>query len=559
MFDGRAWRFLSRYFVPRWPALLLCVAIASMQSVLVLPALYLVRRAFDTALPQGDIAMLGWIGLGLLAARAANSGVGLLTRWLSLRLVKEAISRLRQDLLAELYALSRAFHRRADADRWQTRLVMETERIDTMSAALLSSALPAVFASVALLAVLLWLNATLVAVAAVVLPLLWFAGRGTARLVRRNVEVFQRAFEDFSTGVRFVLRHIDLTRLHSWELEEQRRQRGHIEQLWRSGVRMAMGYAVHGQLQSNLAGIAGILILVVGGMAVARHSMTLGGLLSFYVAAGLLNTYVERIAGVVPELITANASLVKLHALCLAGPRLTYRGRRRIAFTGQVTLRAVDFSYPDKPVLRAVSLTIAPGQCVAIAGPNGAGKTTLLDLIIGFAQPSAGAVLADGVPYDELDLTELRRAIGMVPQYPGFFTGTVFENLSYGRPEATREDVAAAVRRAQGEALIRRAEHGFDTPMAEGGAPFSAGECQRLAIARALLGNPRLLILDEPTTHLDVAAVQSGLTEAEQRPAILIVSHDPAVVGFADTVWHLDDGALRQASAAQQSDKALAP
>jgi ABC-type multidrug transport system fused ATPase/permease subunit len=210
----------------------------------------------------------------------------------------------------------------------------------------------------------------------------------------------------------------------------------------------------------------------------------------------------------------------------------------------------VDFSYGGTPVLRAVSLCVEPGVCVAVVGPNGAGKTTLLDLVIGFARPSAGAITADGVPYDDLDLIDVRRSIGMVPQHPGFFAGTVRENLIYGRPEATREEVAAAVRLALGEAFMRRAEHGYDTEMSETGAPFSAGECQRLAIARALLGDPRLLILDEPTTHLDAASVHTLMTallNRPKRPAILIVTHDPEVVRFAGRVWRLDAGSLHRA------------
>ena len=549
LLDIDSWRYLGRYYQPRWPALLACALLASSQSLMVLPILWLVRHAFDTAIPAGDVILLGWIGLGLLLARAANSGLGLLTRWLTLRLVKDAVSRLRQDLLARLYGLSHAFHRLADADRLHTRLVQDTERIDTISVALLAGALPACFAILALLAVLLWLNPTLVALAAATVPMLWLAGRATTRIVRRNVDVFHRAFEDFSTGVHFMLRHIGLTRQQSWEVEELNRQRGHIEQLRRTGIRMAMGYALHSQLQSNVTGLAAIVILAAGGMAVARHAMTLGQLLSFYVAAGLLNTYVERIVGVLPELINGNASLAKLRALHDAGPRVAYDGRRRLEFTGRVELDSVDFSYGDVSILRAVSLTVDPGARVAIIGPNGTGKTTLLDLVAGFARPASGGVLADGVPYDTLDLAKLRRSIGMVPQHPEFFTGTVFANLAYGRPDATRDQVAAAVRHVQGDAFMRRMEHGYDTEMADGGAPFSAGECQRLAIARALLGDPRLLILDEPTTHLDVLAVRAimaGLNGATGRPAILIVSHDPEVVRFADSIWRLESGRLHR-------------
>jgi ATP-binding cassette, subfamily B, bacterial len=552
LFDARAWRYLYSYYRTRRLALAGCALMASAQTLLVLPALYLVRFAFDTAIPRGDLGLLVWVGAGLLLARSLSSAVGLLTRWLTVRLVKDAVSRMRQDLVALLYALSIAFHRETDTDRLRTRIVQETERIDTMSGVLLSVVLPAMFATVVLLAVLLWLNAALVVLAACIVPLLWLAGRVTGGVVRRHVTGFQRAFEDFSAGIGFVLRHVDLTRLRDWERQEQARQHRNIENLRRTGVRMAMGYAMHGQVQSNVTGIAGIMLLVAGGMAVARHAMSLGEFLAFYLAAGQLNTYVERIAGAVPDLISGNASLATLLGISEAGPFAPYRGTRSIDFRGAIQLRDVTFGYGARTVLRDLSLTIEPGACVAIVGPNGAGKTTLLDIVIGFSRPLAGEVLADGVPYDELDIGALRRTIGMVPQHPGLFFGTVYENISYGQPDVTDAAMSDAVRRAGADGFLSRLKLGLDTPIGEGGQPFSAGECQRIAIARALLGDPRLLILDEPTTHLDVEAVRrlmSGLVTRHHRPAILIVSHDPEVVQFADTVWRLENGAMHRMDA----------
>ncbi len=547
MFDARAWHYLAGYFRPRWPMLLACGLLAASQSLLVLPALYLVRRAFDTAIPRGSVSMLLWIGAGLLLARACASFVTLLTRWLALNLVKDAVSQMRQDLVGRLYALSHGFHRQADTDRLHTRIVQETERVDTVSAAILSGALPACFASLALLAVLVWLDATLVLLAIAIAPLSWFAGRITGRIVQRHVHGFHGAFEDFSTGIQFVLRNIDLTRLLDWDSHEQQRQHGHIRAVRSTSVRMAMSYAVHGEVHSTLAGLAGIVILVVGGAAVARHAMTLGEFLAFYVAAGMLNGYVQRIVNVLPELLNGNAALARLRLLHDAEPRVPYHGTRRIAFRGGVTLRNVTFGYGDTTVLHDLSLTIEPGETVAIVGANGAGKTTLLDLVVGFGRPVSGSVQADGEPYETLDLGHLRRSMGVVPQEPCLFVGSLRDNVLYGRPLVSEAELTRVLRLAQATEFIERLPDGCGTLLAEGGAPLSAGEAQRLTIARALLGDPRLLILDEPTTHLDVGTVQrvmAALVARHDRPGILVVSHDPAVICFADSVWRLDAGML---------------
>jgi ATP-binding cassette subfamily B protein len=195
------------------------------------------------------------------------------------------------------------------------------------------------------------------------------------------------------------------------------------------------------------------------------------------------------------------------------------------------------------------TLEIGTGEHVAITGPNGAGKSTMAHLIAGFYRPRAGLLLADRVEYETLSIPELRRQIGFVPQHPSFFVGTVRENITYGRDATTPEALEAAVRLSHADDVIARLPLGYDTPVGEGGVMLSGGERQRLAIARALLARPRLLILDEPTTHLDAEHVQTVMTDLvslPDRPTVLMISHDPQVVAQADTVYLLDGGCLQR-------------
>lgn len=308
-----------------------------------------------------------------------------------------------------------------------------------------------------------------------------------------------------------------------------------------------MSYAVHGQVETNVTGFAAIIILVAGGIAIADGAMTLGEFLSFYVAAGLLNGYIARVNGAFPELISGNESLVTLQELSSAGPLEPYRGTRRIAFDGTISLRNVTFSYGTHTVLRNVSLDIHRTSNIAIVGPNGAGKSTILYLLSGFCRPESGHLLASDVPYDEVDLRELRRSIGVVMQNPTFFSGTVLENISYGWRGVSRDDVITAAKRALADDFVRRLPNDYGTEIGGGGMLLSGGECQRLAIARALVGRPKLLILDEPTNHLDAETINrlmDTLVNDPERGAILTISHDPSVVRFADVVYHLDGGIL---------------
>ncbi|MBV8592130.1 MAG: ABC transporter ATP-binding protein [Acetobacteraceae bacterium] len=512
-----------------------------------LPVLILIRYAFDTAIPKAQITLLLWIGLAIVVTRAVNSAISLYMRALILRITKVAIGQMRIDLVRRLYSLSREFYASADTDAMHTRIVQDTERVDDMSNSLLSAMLPAVFTSAALILVLIFLNWRLVIFTAAVLPGLWLTARFTGRYVKQQVSIFHRAFEGFSKGILFALEHMDLTRIQAFEVEEIAQQTRRVDKLRRTGRLMAMSYAVHAQVETNVMGLAAVIILVIGGIAIANGAMTLGDFVSFYFAAGLLNTQIGRINGAFPELIKGNESLVTLRELSNAGPPEPYRGTRRIACDGTIALCDVTFRFGSHTVLRHVSLDIDRSSNIAIVGPNGAGKTTILHLISGFYRPDGGRLLASGVPYDEIDLRELRRSIGVVMQHLTFFSGTVLDNISYGCRGASRDEIIAASKRALADDFVRHLPRGYDTEIGGEGMRLSGGEYQRLAIARALVGRPTLLILDEPTNHLDAETVErlmDALVNDPHRPALLTITHDPMVMRFADTVYHLEDGFL---------------
>jgi ABC-type bacteriocin/lantibiotic exporter with double-glycine peptidase domain len=190
---------------------------------------------------------------------------------------------------------------------------------------------------------------------------------------------------------------------------------------------------------------------------------------------------------------------------------------------------------------------IASGEHIVILGPNGAGKTSLASLILGIYRPDAGALLADGVPYDELDIRALRMAFGVLLQDPVILPGTVTENIAYGRPDAPAAEVERVAALAGADGFVARLPDGYATDVGVDGGRLSGGQRQRIALARALLAQPRLLLLDEPTTHLDLAAIaalRATLGELPQRPTVITITHDEALAGQADRVVHLRDGRI---------------
>jgi ABC-type multidrug transport system fused ATPase/permease subunit len=542
-----AWRYFSRYFRPHVRSLAAYALAAALVAAAMVPTLMLVRVAIDQALPARDAGLLALIAAAILGVRLAAAGASLRLRRFVVHVTKTTVARMRADLVDTLYAMDRTVRTRADVDRLQNQIVQDSERVDVLVGSLLSSLLPAACSALALTALLLVLSWPLVLGAAVAAPALWLAARWTQRHVGRDVKTFQGDFQRFNRGVSFVLRQMELTRTQASEHAERARQRGAIEELAASGERMAWSFAVHGQLQAALVGVLGVGLLVAGGLEVIYGGMTLGEFLSFYLGAGMLSQQVLALTRGGADVTAAAVSLETLAALDAEKQAPAYGGTRTIAFGGRLRLRGVAYAYGAEPVLRGVDFDLAPGEHVAIVGPNGSGKTTLLNVLLGLLRPDAGGAWADGAPYAELDLDHLRRSIGVVLQRATFFHGTIRDNVAYGHEDASDDAVQAAARFACADDFIRDLPEGWDTVIGDAGMTLSGGECQRLALARALLRRPRLLVLDEPTNHLDAAVVHrilETLRALPDAPAILLVSHDPRVVSFVGRTYHLQGGRL---------------
>jgi ABC-type bacteriocin/lantibiotic exporter with double-glycine peptidase domain len=515
-------------------------------SLLSLPLILLVRYIFDTVLPQADFRALLLCALAMLAASVANSAIAFWIRRSSLHITKKVILDLRAKLIARLFELPTEYFGRHERMVLHSIIVQDTERVDVMSNSLVAEVLPAGMISVTVAVVLLSVNWQLLLAALTIAPLLFFANRLLQRRLQEHVNRFRHSFETFSKGVLFVLQAMDLTRMLSAEEFETERQTRTLRELRDTSTRVAWFDTLYNLTQSGLATLAGLIILVVGGAEVAAHTLTVGALVSFYVTARILNSQAGTVLGGAPKIVLGIQSLESVHRLLTAPEHVPYQGSRKISFSGRLALENVSFGYRDDQwVLRNVSLEIEPGSTVALIGPNGSGKTSLVALLCGFYRPKLGRVLADGCPYDDLDIGHLRRSFGLVPQEPFLFAGTIGDNIAYGRPDATVAEIREAAARATADTFIAELENGYETPVGEDGVLLSGGQRQRIAIARALLRSPRVLILDEPANHLDadsVTALIANLRTLPQRPALLIVTHDERMLAHADSVCQLGNG-----------------
>lgn len=542
-----AWRRYLAYYRGMQGRVALSIVLAAGQALLVLPLAFLVRTAFDTLIPARDLWLLLAAGAGIFVVSLANNAVTLAVRHMTLDVTKRAVAALRAELLAQCYALSRHFHTHADRGRLHALLVHDTERVDVMSNALLNGFLPGACTAVVLSLVLLYLYPVLFLIIALIMPLLIYTNKVSATRVRETNEKFHRAFATFSRGIFFVLQTMDLQRIQTAERFERQRQGEARDTLRVTSAEMAWLSSAH-RAQQNLIGVFwGVIILIAGGWAVAQNWMTVGDLLSYYLAVSLLSSSMVSTLTAIPQIVEGNASLKWLYEFLQTRDDLPYHGTRALSFQGNVRFADVWFQYDDAPILRGVNLELRRGMTTAILGPNGAGKSTLTFLLLGLYRPTRGALFAEGMVYDDVAMEQLRAQIGTVMQDPLIFAGSVRENITYGLPDATEAQLERASRLATVDEFIRTLPNGYDTQVGEDGKLLSGGQRQRIALARALLREPALLILDEPTNHLDaasMAALMENLKALEPTPAILLISHDMHIAEQADEVYELRDGAL---------------
>jgi ABC-type bacteriocin/lantibiotic exporter with double-glycine peptidase domain len=535
-------RFYLQFFEGAVPTLGTGVLVSIGQSLTLVPVALLVRRAFDETIPAGDVSRLTMMGLGIVALYLVSSGLGLWSRLLVLQKTKIAVKRLRLDLLAKLYTLPRSYYSRAEPGRLQTVVVQDTERLDRMTNALFGVVAPAAIITVALCSLLVFLNWFLFLAIVLFIPLLYVVQKMLWLKEQAYVKRFHRAFEAFNNGILFVLEKMDLTRIRAAESYEKDRRGKTIDDLHRTSVTMVKLHATYKYVQDAALLVASIIVLVLGGNAVASGGMTVGELLSFYVVIGLVRIQMSGFMGAMPDLFEGRESLSSLYDFANLDTIRPYRGVRRIPFKGNISLQAVRFQYVDRPILADACLTVRRGERVALVGSNGAGKSTVTALILGFYRPQKGGLTADGIDYDGLDLNHLRRQIGVVTQSPLIFNGTILENITYGRPETAMEAVVEAAKIATAHSFIEALPQGYQTPVGDRGVLLSGGERQRVVLTRALLNQPPLLILDEPTNHLDwlsISRLLDNIRHIDPAPGILVVSHNFDTLQNADRAYYL--------------------
>ena len=435
-----------------------------------------------------------------------------------------------------------------------SRLTSDATLIQTVVGSSLSMGLRNLVMGVGAMVMLVWTNPWLMFQVMGVLAVVVFPSVYLGRRVRRLSRASQDRVADSSAMASEVLNAISVVQSYTAEPREAKRFSTSTAQALATSLRRVRARSVLVGFIIMASSAALLWGLYMGTLSVRAGTTTAGELGQTVVYVILLASAFAVLGEVYGDVLRAAGATERLMELLHTRSDVRSPDHPQSApwpvNGSSLVLRDVNFNYPSRPTqqaLNGLSGEVHAGQTVAIVGPSGAGKTTLFALLMRFYAPQHGAVLLDGVPIEHMALSDLRQRIGVVPQEPVVFSGSVMDNIRYGKPDATDQQVHAAAEAAFAHEFIAELPQGYDTYLGDRGVRLSGGQRQRIAIARAILKNPPLLLLDEATSALDANSermVQAALETAMQGRTTLVIAHRLATVQRADCIWVLDHGRL---------------
>ena len=547
------WRTLLRLLGymgrQRW-ALAMAMLLVLVTSGLDLLGPFLMGRAIDLYIGHHDLGGLARLLALMLAAYLIAAGSMWLQAYIMAGVAQRAVRDLRRDLFDKLQTLSLRFFDQHPHGELMSRLTNDVETVNNILTSGATQLMANLLGLVGIAVMMFIINVPLAIVSLVVLPLTYASTRVIAHRSLQEYRAQQKALgmlngliEENITGQRVVLAYVR-EEMAVREFSSVNRQ------LQAAATRAQILTGLMGPL-SNMVNNLGLAVVVgSGGWLAVQGLATVGTIASFVNYARGFSRPLNQMAQLFNAIQSALAGLERVFEVLDEVPELTDApdALPLVAVAGDVVFDDVSFSYePGVPVLKHISFHATPGQLLALVGPTGAGKTTIANLLTRFYDIDAGAILIDGQDIRKLREDDLRRKVGLVLQDNFLFADTVMENIRYGRLEASDEEVIAAAKLANADSFIRHLPQGYHTVLAERGSNLSQGQRQLLAIARAILANPSILILDEATSNVDTRTereLQAALQRLMQGRTSLVIAHRLSTIRNADQVLVIHNGEI---------------
>ena len=512
-----------------------------------------IGQVIDALGATGKSDTISSIAIGLIFIFFIQS-VAVALRYYCFVLAGERIvTRLRETLYKKLIEQEVAFFDQRRTGELINRLSSDAGVLQSAVSANISMALRNSVTVVGGLSMLFYTSFKLTLLMLSTVPAVMFGAVYVSRKIRRLSREVQDALGKSTEVAEETLSGLRTVRAFSQEPLESKRYAGAIWNafaLSRKRIKISSLFSASVAFASY-ASIAGVLWY--GSYLVTQKEMTVGGLSKFILYTFFVAFSLASLSELWADLMKTVGATERIFEIIDRTPSIPIQGGTQLAsLRGQIKFEGVEFFYPTRPdvrVLQRVSLTISPGEIVALVGPSGSGKSTIASLLLRFYDPTQGKILLDQAELPSLDPSWLRKQIGIVSQEPILFSTSIAQNIRYGKEDATQEEIIAAAKVANADAFIQKFPEGYDTQVGERGVQLSGGQKQRIAIARAVLKNPKILVLDEATSALDAESehlVKEALDRLMQNRTTLIIAHRLSTVKDADRVLVLADGKLVQ-------------
>ena len=543
-FEAKSLIWQYRYRLALGAVLMIVSRLAGM----VLPASskYLV----DEVIIKQRFEFLKWIALAVAVSTLVQAVTGFVLSQLLGVAAQRAITEMRKRVQAKIERLPVSYFDSTQSGQLISRIMNDAEGIRNLVGTGLVQLAGSIVTALISICVLFYLNWRLTSVTIVVLAvfggMLAFAFKKLRPIFRErnqiNAEVTGRLTESLG-GIRIVKAYTAEKR------EELSFSRG-AHRLFRNIAKSLTGVSAVGSFSSLVIGAISVVMILIGGNAVVAGSMTIGELFMYIFFTGLMAFPIIELTSVGTQITDAFAGLDRIREIL---DKTTEDDEDKFRqslpnIRGRITFENVFFEYEENaPVLQGISFDSPAGTTTALVGSSGSGKSTILSLVLNFIQPKAGRVLVDEVDLQKIKLRDYRRHLGVVLQENFLFDGTILENVRFSNPQATFEEIKEVCRIAYCDEFIERFEKGYDTIVGERGVKLSGGQKQRIAIARALLANPKILILDEATSSLDSESemmIQEGLNNLRKGRTTFVIAHRLSTIRSADKILVVEAGKI---------------